>query len=221
MIAEEEGPAVDIRRLSTRQNQILDFVRNYVLDHAYPPTVREIGDGVGITSTSVVDYNLRVLAKRGLIRRDPSISRGIELLEEGGERPSERVNVPIMGQIAAGAPIEAVEGHAEHVTLTKDLVPTEGVYALRVRGKSMIEDLIDDGDLVVIRPQETAENGSIVVALLSDGPGTEGQVTLKRIYRERDRIRLQPANSSMQPIYVRPDQVQVQGSVVCLIRQMI
>jgi len=211
---------VEYRRLSTRQTQILEFIRQFVRDHAYPPSVREIGDGVGITSTSVVDYNLRVLAKRGYIRRDPDISRGIEILDNDGERLAERVSVPVMGQIAAGAPIEAIEGHAERVTLTQDLVPTEGVFALRVRGKSMIEDLIDDGDLVIVRPQDTADNGAIVVALINDGPGTEGQVTLKRIYREKDRIRLQPANATMEPIYVRPDQVKVQGQVVCLIRQM-
>ncbi|HEX5415457.1 MAG TPA: transcriptional repressor LexA [Chloroflexota bacterium] len=208
------------RRLTTRQASILDFVRQYLRDHSYPPTVREIGDGVGISSTSVVDYNLRVLVSRGLLRRDPAISRGIELMDEDGDQLANRVEVPILGQIAAGLPIEAVEGHPEHVTLTQDLVPTEGVYALRVRGKSMIEDLIDDGDLVVVRPQEHAENGAIVVALLTDGPGTEGQVTLKRFYREHDRIRLQPANSTMQPIYVNPDQVRVQGQVVCLIRQL-
>lgn len=207
-------------RLSTRQNQILDFVRRYARDHAYPPTVREIGDGAGITSTSVVDYNLRVLAKRGLIRRDPSISRGIELLEDQPERLSERVSVPVLGQIAAGTPIEAIEDSSERVTLTRDLVPVEGAYALRVKGKSMIDDLIDDGDLVIVRPQETAENGAIVVALLAEGTGTEGAVTLKRFYRERDRVRLQPANAEMQPIYVRPDQVKIQGRVVCLIRQM-
>lgn len=217
----ERGTDVDTRRLSTRQSNILQFVQTYVSDHAYPPSVREIGDGVGISSTSVVDYNLRVLAKRGYIRRDPEISRGIELLDTEGERLPDRVAVPVLGQIAAGAPIEAIEGHQERITLTRDLVPTEGVYALRVRGKSMIEDLIDDGDLVLIRRQEHAENGAIVVALLNDGPGTEGQVTLKRIYRERDRIRLQPANASMQPIYVRPDQVQVQGTVICLVRQMV
>jgi len=211
---------VEYRRLSTRQTQILEFIRHFVRDHSYPPSVREIGDGVGITSTSVVDYNLRVLAKRGYIRRDPDISRGIEILDNDGERLAERVSVPVMGQIAAGAPIEAVEGHAERVTLTQDLVPTEGVFALRVRGKSMIEDLIDDGDLVIVRPQDTADNGAIVVALINDGPGTEGQVTLKRIYREKDRVRLQPANATMDPIYVRPDQVKVQGQVVCLIRQI-
>lgn len=211
---------METRRLSTRQTQIFDFIRGYVRDHAYPPSVREIGDGVGITSTSVVDYNLKVLAKRGYIRRDPDISRGIELLDNDGERLPERVTVPVLGQIAAGVPIEAIEDRTERVTLTQDLVPTEGVYALRVRGQSMIEDLIADGDLVIVRPKETAENGAIVVALLTDGTGTEGQVTLKRFYRERDQIRLQPANSTMQPIFVHPDQVKVQGEVVCLIRQM-
>ncbi len=211
---------VEYRRLSTRQNQILDFLRLYVRQHAYPPTVREIGDGVGISSTSVVDYNLRVLAKRGHIRRDPDISRGIDVLDGDNGRLPASYSVPVLGQIAAGSPIEAIEGHPERITLSADLVPTENVFALRVRGKSMIEDLIDDGDLVIVRPQESAENGSIVVALLSEGPGTEGQVTLKRFYRERDRIRLQPANSTMQPIFVRPDQVKIQGQVVCLIRQL-
>src|SRR5579859_6079871 len=143
LINERRVTAVETRRLSTRQTRILEFVQIYVRQHAYPPTVREIGDGVEISSTSVVDYNLRVLAKRGYLRRDPDISRGIELLNEESERMSERVSVPVMGRIAAGAPIEAVEGHVEHVTMTKDIVPTDGVYALRVRGKSMIEDLID------------------------------------------------------------------------------
>lgn len=207
-------------RLSPRQSRILEFVRRYVREHSYPPTVREIGDGVGISSTSVVDYNLRVLANRGYLRRDQAISRGIELLDGDRGRQSDQIKVPVLGQIAAGAPIEAIEGHPEQIALTQDLVPTEGVYALRVRGKSMIEDLIDDGDLVVIRPQEHAENGAIVVALLTDGPSTEGQVTLKRFYREPDRIRLQPANAAMQPIYVDPDQVKIQGQVVCLIRQL-
>src|SRR5438128_3961871 len=104
---------VECLALSTRQSQILDFVHHYVLDHAYPPSVREIGDGVGISSTSVVDYNLRVLAKRGYIRRDPEISRGIELLDNEGERLPDRVAVPVLGQIAAGSPIEAIEGHQE------------------------------------------------------------------------------------------------------------
>src|SRR5947208_11827214 len=157
--------AIDTRRLSTRQQQMLDFIKSFTMRRGYPPTVREIGDAVTISSTSVVDYNLRALAKRGYLRRDAEISRGIELLGEDAEPLAERVSVPVVGQIAAGAPVEALEGHHERVTLTADIVPTEGVYALRVKGKSMIEDLIDDGDLVVVRPQETAENGTIVVAL--------------------------------------------------------
>src|ERR1700674_4459030 len=107
------GADVEIGRLSRRQGHILEFVRQYVSDHSYPPTVREIGDGVGISSTSVVDYNLRVLAKRGHLRRDPDISRGIEILDGDMERMAERISVPVLGQIAAGAPIEAIEGHAE------------------------------------------------------------------------------------------------------------
>jgi len=182
--------------------------------------VREIGRAVGISSTSVVDYNLNVLERRGYLRRDREVSRGLELTGEMA-RVYDRgvVSVPVVGLIAAGQPIEAIESRGETLSLSRDLVP-EGTFALRVKGKSMIEDLIDDGDLVVVRPQPTANNGDIVVALLTDSPGTEGQATLKRFYREKDAIRLQPANSSMQPIYVRPDEVRVQGKVVAVIRQI-
>jgi repressor LexA len=120
---------------------------------------------------------------------------------------------------AAGAPIEAYADSSEQIELSPDLAE-EGCYALRVKGTSMIEDLIADGDLVVVRPQQTAENGTIVVALLTDSANPEGQATLKRIYRERDRIRLQPANSTMEPIYVQPDALQVQGRVVAVIRRV-
>lgn len=216
---------MESRRLSTRQNQILDFVRHYMREHAYPPTVREIGDGVGISSTSVVDYNLKALAKRGYIRRDADISRGIEMLDEDGQiepiDAAERVSVPVMGQIAAGAPIEAIEGHREYVTLTKDLVPNERVYGLRVRGKSMIEDLIDDNDIVVVRAQTTADNGDTVVALLTNGVPEAGEATLKRYYREPNGlIRLQPANSTMEPLFVEEQDLRIQGKVISVIREV-
>jgi repressor LexA len=209
-----------MRRLSDRQQRILDFVAEYTGEHGYPPSIREIGQAVGISSTSVVDYNLRALERSGLIRRDREVSRGLGLV---GTAPSPRpqmVRIPIVGRIAAGEPIEAMEQHDDYLELGAGTVP-DGCYALQVKGKSMIEDLIDDGDLVVIRPQETANNGDIVVALLmSQGPSTEGVATLKRLYRERGQVRLQPANAAMQPIYVDPDQLRVQGKVVSVIRYL-
>ncbi|MCL4458563.1 MAG: transcriptional repressor LexA [Chloroflexi bacterium] len=206
--------------LSTRQQRILDFIRDFLAENGYPPTIREIGDAIGISSTSAVDYNLNILERKGYIRRDPEISRGISFITDSAKHlPSALINVPIVGRIAAGEPIEALPEHAEQVLLTRDLVP-EGAYALRVKGKSMIEDLIDDGDLVVVRPQQTAENGDIVVTLLMDSPGGEGQATLKRIYWEKDRIRLQPANHTMAPLYVKPDNLIVQGKVVAVIRRL-
>ena len=209
-----------MRRLSDRQQKILDFVAEYTTDHGYPPSIREIGQAVGISSTSVVDYNLRALERGGMILRDREVSRGLRTV---GPAPAARppmVRIPIVGRIAAGEPIEALEQHDDFLELGAGTVP-DGCYALQVKGKSMIEDLIDDGDLVVIRPQDTANNGDIVVALLmAQGPSTEGVATLKRIYQERDKVRLQPANATMQPIFVDPDQVRVRGKVVSVHRYL-
>lgn len=209
-----------MRSLSDRQRRILEFIGRFQRQHGYPPTVREIGQEVGISSTSVVDYNLRALERMGHLRRDREISRGLELTgvsPQGEIRGS--VRIPIMGRIAAGEPIDAIQGHTEKLELSQQLCD-QGCYALRVKGRSMVEDLIDDGDLVVIRPQESADDGEIVVALLTDGPTPEGRATLKRLYREKDRIRLQPANSAMEPIYVDPAELRVQGKVVAVIRQL-
>jgi repressor LexA len=209
-----------MRSLSARQQQMVQFIREFVHRHGYPPSIRDIATAVGISSTSVVDYNLRVLEREGYLRRTRDVSRGLELLAEVGEpRPARVVEVPVIGRIAAGAPIEAMSDRTETLPLGVDLA-TEDCYALQVRGKSMIEDLIDDGDLVIIRPQETANNGDIVVALLLDGDAPEGVATLKRFYRERDRVRLQPANSEMQPIYVDPQSLRLQGKVVAVVRQL-
>jgi repressor LexA len=209
-----------MRKLSDRQRRILDFVERYTGEHGYPPSIREIGQAAGISSTSVVDYNLRVLEREGQIRRDREVSRGLGLI---GRKPATRpqlVRVPIKGRIAAGEPIEAIEGHEDYLEFTTGTVP-DGCYALQVKGKSMIDDLIDDGDLVVIRPQETADNGDIVVALLMNQAASgEGVATLKRLYRERGQVRLQPANSAMQPLYVDPEHLRVQGKVVSVIRNL-
>ena len=209
-----------MRKMSERQQKILEFVMEYTADHGYPPSIREIGQAVGISSTSVVDYNLRALERSGLIRRDREVSRGLGVV---GQMPAARpttIRIPIVGRIAAGEPIEAMEQHDDFLEMGIGTVP-DGCYALQVKGKSMIEDLIDDGDLVVIRPQETAENGDIVVALLtSQESSSGGAATLRRLYRERDRVRLQPANATMQPIFVDPDQLRVQGKVVSVIRYL-
>ncbi len=209
-----------MQSLSERQRAMLQFIREFIHRRGYPPSIRDIGAAVGISSTSVVDYNLRALERAGYLRRTRDVSRGIELLAADGEpRPTRVVEVPIVGRIAAGEPIEALAERTESLPLSADLV-TEGCYALQVKGKSMIEDLIDDGDLVVVRPQETANNGDIVVALLLDSAAPEGVATLKRLYREHGRIRLQPANSSMEPIYVAPEALRVQGKVIAVIRQL-
>jgi repressor LexA len=209
-----------MRKLSDRQNRILEFVQEYTNDHGYPPSIREIGQAVGISSTSVVDYNLRALERGGMILRDREVSRGLRTVGQATATRPLMARIPIVGRIAAGEPIEALEQHDDYLELGAGTVP-DGCYALQVKGKSMIEDLIDDGDLVVIRPQETANNGDIVVALLmSQGPSNEGVATLKRLYRERDKIRLQPANAAMQPIFVDPDQVRVRGKVVAVHRYL-
>ena len=207
-------------RLSERQRRILAFVERYTAEHSYPPSIREIGQAVGISSTSVVDYNLRALEREGMIRRDREVSRGLGLVAKTSTSRPKVLRVPIKGRIAAGEPIEAIEGHEDYLEFAAGSIP-DGCYALQVKGKSMIEDLIDDGDMVVVRPQATADNGDIVVALLmNQGAASEGVATLKRLYRERGRVRLQPANAAMQPIFVDPEQLQVQGKVVSVIRHL-
>ena len=206
--------------LSERQRRILDFIAQFQQQHEYPPTIREIGQAASISSTSVVDYNLRVLEREGHLHRDREVSRGLGLgVSVASRRARSAAHIRIVGRIAAGEPIEAVLGHSEELEVS-ELVREEGCYALKVKGKSMIEDLIDDGDIVVIRPQENADDGDIVVALITDGPTSEGRATLKRLYREPGRIRLQPANSAMEPIYVNPDDLRIQGRVISVIRQL-
>src|SRR4051794_18556450 len=184
-----------MRALSDRQERMLQFIRQYMGEHGRPPTVREIGMAVGISSTSVVDYNLRVLERDGHLRRERELSRGIELADRGAPN-----SIRVMGFIAAGQPIEAIEDGTESVEVPQRLVEL-GCFALRVKGKSMIDDHIDDGDVVVVKPQDSVDDGEIAVALLT-GSSSEGEATLKRIYREGARVRLQPANQTMDPIYV-------------------
>ena len=210
-----------IRKLSERQKNILKYIQSYVDERGYPPSIREIGDRVGISSTSVVDYNLRVLERDGYIRRDREVSRGLELV--GGQRGNKHseprvVRIPIVGRIAAGVPIEAIEDPDDVLELPVGSVPDD-CFALRVRGTSMIEDSIDDGDLVVVRPQQRVDNGDIAVAIVNDNT-ENGGATLKRFYLEGDEVRLQPRNPTMQPIRVPADQVEVRGKVVKLVRDL-
>ena len=211
-----------MRKLSERQEAILGFINEYMDERGYPPSIREIGVAAQISSTSVVDYNLRVLERDGYLRRDKDVSRGLELRGSADRTNRSRVvRVPLIGRIAAGEPIEAVEGEHETLEFSAGVV-SEECYALRVKGKSMIEDLIDDGDVVVIRPQDSANNGDIVVALLLDEGGSGGSATLKRFYRERSQIRLQPANATMEPIYIKSREWdrewRIQGRVLAVYR---
>ncbi len=210
-----------LRKLSERQKNILKYIQSYVDERGYPPSIREIGDRVGISSTSVVDYNLRVLERDGYIRRDREVSRGLELVgvQRGARQAEPRVmKIPIIGRIAAGSPIEAIEDPDDVLELAVGSVPDD-CFALRVRGTSMIEDHIDDGDLVVVRPQQRVENGDIAVAIVNDNT-ENGGATLKRFYLEGDEVRLQPRNPLMKPIRVPVDQVEVRGKVVKLVRDL-
>ncbi|MCC7022329.1 MAG: transcriptional repressor LexA [Thermomicrobiales bacterium] len=209
-----------MKDLSRRQQSILEFIERFLDENDYPPTIRDIQTDLGISSTSVVDYNLKALEARGCIRRNSKISRGIELVNRG---PSRRnvVAIPVIGQIAAGLPIPVpgdLEGSdvTETVELGSDLVRGTGqdLFALRVKGLSMIDAFINDGDVVVLRKQETCENGETVAVWLRD----QRETTLKKFYLEGDRVRLQPANTTMDPIYTPAENVEVQGRLVTVVR---
>lgn len=217
---EVEGCKV-ARALSDRQRGILRYIEDYVEERGYPPSIREIGDRVGISSTSVVDYNLRALEREGYLRRDRDVSRGLEVVQSNGTRsaPPRVIRVPIVGRIAAGVPIEEIADPSDSLEFGLGAVP-EDCFALQVRGTSMIEDHIENGDIVVVRPQSRAENGEIVVAIVDDGTSPGPSATLKRFYREGKNIRLQPRNPDMQPIVVPAEQVSIRGKVVKVIRDL-
>jgi repressor LexA len=209
-----------MKDLSEKQAAILQFLNRFLEEKDYPPSIRDIQDACGISSTSVVDYNLRKLEEKGYIRRDREVSRGIELLGSRGRRPR-IVEVPVLGSIAAGQPIPVPSSDRwaadvdDTVAVTEDMVRGHAnVFALRVKGTSMIEDLIDDGDIVFLEPARAANNGDRVAVWLKD----RGEVTLKRFYREGSRVRLQPANATMEPIYTSPENVEIQGRFISSIR---
>jgi len=209
--------------LSERQNKILRFIRDYLAERRFPPTIREIGVSVGISSTSVVTYNLDALERKGLIVRDDEISRGIRLVEDAARRVASIVQVPVLGRIAAGTPIPVPDstfspfGYDKTIELTRDIVrDEEHIYALEVQGDSMIDALIHDGDIVVMRHQERVENGELAAVWLR----SREETTLKRFYLEGDRVRLQPANPLMGPMFFPSMDVQVMGKVLLVIRQL-
>jgi repressor LexA len=222
------------RHDADRRQRILESIASTIAERGYPPSVREIADAVGLASTSAVHHHLLSLEREGLLERGPHSSRALRLTPHGQlplTRPARQpapdrrvtpfrmpmepnvVRLPVLGEIAAGQPIQAYEDQDERLEVPGSMTRREDSYVLRVRGKSMIDALIDDGDYVVVQPQATARDGDIVVALLEDNG-----VTLKSFYRERDRIRLQPANDEMEPIYAT--EVQIQGKVVGVIRKL-
>ena len=216
------------RHDAERRQRILDCIARTVEERGYPPSVREIADAVGLASTSAVHHHLLALERDGLLERGSTPRARCASRPTPGVQgaptpakvtpfrmPVERdtLALPVMGEIAAGQPIEAYAGRRETLEVPRSIEAREDSYVLRVRGKSMIDALIDDGDFVIVQPQATARDGDIVVALLEDNG-----VTLKRYFREKDRIRLQPANAELEPIYATD--LQIQGKVVGVIRRL-
>jgi len=202
--------------LGEKQQLILDFLKQEILSKGYPPSVREIGEAVGLKSTSTVHGHLERLEKKGIIRRDPTKPRAIEILDdEFNVQRREILNVPILGRVAAGEPLLAVENIEDYFPLPVDYAPNQELFMLRVKGDSMINVGIFEGDLIIVQKQSTATNGDIVVALLEDS------VTVKTYYRESDHIRLQPENDLLEPIRVYDDAIVIEGKVISLFRQYI
>ena len=197
--------------LTRRQREILDYLGEFIEQHGYAPSLEEIGRRFGLSSLATVHKHLTNLQEKGFIRRAWNRSRSVELVPtRGGGRA---IELPLLGYVAAGVPIEAV-ATAESIAVPEDLVGKRDTYVLKVRGDSMIDEQIRDGDFVIVEDRKTAENGEMVIALLGGS-----DVTLKKFYREDGRIRLQPANPAMQPLMVTPEQLQIQGVVVGVMRK--
>ena len=197
--------------VTARQRQVLEFISRYQETHNQPPTIAEIGKQFKMSSSASVHSILIALEREGLIKRIPNVSRGIELIEQ--ETTNDSYEIPLLGTVAAGQPIEAILTH-DTVAVPRDMVGQGRTFALRVRGDSMIEENIQDGDTIIVSAQRTAQNGQMVVALI-DG----NYATVKKFYREPDFIRLEPANPQFKPIFIKtPERIQIQGVVRGLIR---
>lgn len=212
-----------MKKLSDKQRRIVKYIDRFLSEKGYPPSIRDIQKGCDISSTSVVDYNLNILESRGYINRHADVSRGIKLLTKTSS--SERVvDVPVIGMIAAGKPIPVptpdtwdIAAVSETMGVPIDLCQgRDNIYALRIKGTSMIDALINDGDIVLMQSINSIENGQMAAVWLK----SEKEVTLKKVFVEPDKIRLQPANSQMQPFYTQPDNIEIQGRVIAVIRQM-
>jgi repressor LexA len=204
--------------ISEKRKRVLDFIAAYIEEKNYPPSLRDIGKGCGISSTSVVQYYMKVLERDGFIHRDHEVSRGITVT-----RKHSGATVPLLGTIAAGQPIPVPSADTWTAT-PEETIELPGylggdltnIYALKVKGTSMIDALIDNGDIVIMQSANTAANGETVAIWLKD----RQEVTLKKIYHEADRIRLQPANTLMQPIYSKPENIEVQGKLIAVLRKV-
>jgi repressor LexA len=199
------------------RKRILEYIRRFFDEKGYAPTVRDILRGCNISSTSLVQYHLNILERERQIRRDPEVFRSIQLVEK------DIIEVPLLGTIAAGEPIPVVDSgtwtnHAEEILrLTTDVMGKKGdIYALKVKGTSMLDALINDGDIVIMEATQSVADGETAAVWLKN----EQEVTLKKLYRESGRIRLQPANSEMKSIYTRPENIEVQGKVVAVLRKL-
>jgi repressor LexA len=210
------------KRLSDKQKRIQNYITRFISDNGYPPSIREIQQACRISSTSVVDYNLNILENRGVLERRSDVSRGIKMVNNNATADM-MVSVPIVGMIAAGIPIPALTADTWDIASVSETmgVPAEltggkeNIFALRVKGLSMIDALINDGDVVLMQQVNAVENGEMAAVWLK----SEKEVTLKKVFVEPDRIRLQPANSQMQPIYADRDNVEIQGRVIAVVRQ--
>jgi repressor LexA len=218
--------------LSNRQKKILEFIENFLSEHGYPPTIREIGEAVNIASTSVVNYNLNKLVEHGLIERAPKVSRGLWLSSQEEELPvgyadaRSLVQVPLVGKIAASAPVPLPGEDFGYYYDNDDLIEVpqsmigkferEELFALRVTGESMIDAMVADGDVIILKRQNVARNGDMVAVWLNE----RGETTLKKYYLEGPTVRLQPANPLMEPIYVDARQVSIQGRVLAILRTL-
>lgn len=204
-----------MKKLSARQESILDYIRNQVQAKGYPPSVREIGEAVGLASSSTVHGHLSRLEKKGFIRRDPTKPRAIELIQKdrNGDQiiSTPSISIPVIGKVTAGSPITAIENVEEYLPMPASFVQDEDAFILEISGDSMIEAGIFNGDYVVVHPQSTANNGDIVVAMTE-----EDEATVKRFFKEKDHFRLQPENASLQPIIL--DNVQILGRVIGVFR---
>lgn len=212
----KNGGLMTKQALTKKQRKTLDYISTFIEQRGYSPSYREIANGLKLSSVATIAQHIDTLVAKGLLVKGNNSARSLMPVEEiQQELKKPTIGLPILGLIAAGSPIETISGHKETLEVPPFMVGSKNSYVLQVKGQSMIEDGINDGDYVVVQEREVASNGEIVVALMNNS-----EATLKRYYKEARRIRLQPANSSMEPIYVEPDTpLKIQGVVIGLIRK--